>query len=104
MRLTACPVCEKTIPAAVLDDARPFSCPHCSELLRAIRRPGFTGGWIVQIVLLVITFTYRISFAKVLALAVVLGAGIAVLNFALNRLMGFELEPVGRIPLGGLED
>ena len=104
MRSSVCPVCEKAIPADVVTDARAFQCPHCKEMLRALRRPGVTGGWIVHIVFLVLLFTYRIDFLKQLALAAAIGLSIGVINFALNRMIGFELEPVGRIPLGGLED
>ena len=104
MRATACPVCEKPIPAAALDDVRPFSCPHCSELLRAIRRPGFIGGWFVHAYLSLLALTYGFGFTKELTFAVGAGLIIGLLNVVLNRLMGFELEPVGRIPLGGLED
>ena len=104
MKASACPVCEAIVPAESLSELEPFNCPHCDEPLRAVRRPGSTGWWAVNVFVIVLVMTYRLGFIVQLALAVGMGVLIALLNFILNRLLGYELEPVGRIPLGGLND
>lgn len=104
MRAPVCPVCEKAIPRSTVDNTAPFTCPHCDEPLKAVRRPGFVGGWVITAFATVIAWTYHFGSVTQLALELGIVLVVVLLSFASNRIFGFELEPVGRIPLGGLHD
>lgn len=97
MRTTLCPVCNQVIDSEVITSSEPFECPHGGHLLTVVRRPAQAGFWIVMARDL--AFHRRFTFLGLLGAMFLVPFALTLLNFALNRLLGYGLHPVD--PAGG---
>ena len=103
MRPATCPVCSHEITPDTITAPEPFACPACGELLKTVRRPSEPGHWVLVGIALVIGLQRGFGWRGWLATFLMIPIAVGVLNSLLDWLLGYELEPVGRMPLGGPE-
>ena len=103
MRAPACPLCGDIVRVELITTPEPFECPHCSELLAVVRRPAHAGVWVIVAFVVTLSLHRRFTFFGLLGAIFLVPVAIGLLNFAFDRIFGYELEPVGRVPLGDLD-
>ena len=81
-----------------------FKCPHCDEPLRVLARGAGAGQWVVMAFALVVAFEGRFGWPALMATLLAVPVGIALANLLLGKLLGYDVEPVGRVSLGGFGD
>ena len=101
----SCPVCLETISLKIVTMLRAFRCPHCGELLRESRLgTGNVAGVVIPTFALLLYLTGRVGWVgQMLTIAAASGV-VAVVHAAVVQLLGYTLEPVGRVALGESED
>jgi hypothetical protein len=86
---------------------RHFRCPHCSELIqeKPLAGPGGVGRIVAATAVLLFFLTGRIGWSGYFA-ACFLGVPllITIVHALVIRVLGYTLEPAGRLPLGESED
>ena len=86
---------------------RHFRCPHCTELIheKPLAGPGGVGRWVPVTAVLLFFLTGRIGWPGYLA-ACFLGVPllITIVHAVIIRMLGYTLEPAGRLQLGESEE
>ena len=101
MRPPNCPICSEEIAVEAIGPLDGFPCPNCDELVRTVLYGGGTSSRVVMIAFIVVVCAERgLGWREFLGGLLLVPVAIALLNAVLNRVFGYQLEPVGRIGLG----